>query len=118
MILGENTNPLENGQVVLQVAGEVFQRGTVCGDQEGKGHYKEAWGRCGSFLHSTAFPATQSNKYLLSVTLPTSPWPSLSKSTQICSSCGVCSTALEILGTYLKRHAHNFQYGAEGTTEI
>lgn len=50
---------------------ESYDRGEQSmGTRSGKSHYQRAWGRCGSLLHSTAFPATQSNKYLLSMTLP------------------------------------------------
>lgn len=50
------------------------------GTRSGKNHFKRAWGEVWLTLPTlVAFPATQSNKYLLSTALPICPGPPSAK---------------------------------------
>lgn len=107
---------------VLKVAEEKYYRGEQCvGTSRGQDHYKGAWGRCGSLSPLRCLSSNSIQQVFIEHDTPHLPWPSLCKNTQICSSCRVSFIALELetWGAYfLKRQAHDFQDGTEGTKEI
>lgn len=66
----------------MEVAAErgIIKEAQCVGTRSGKNHLKGDWGEVWLALPTpAAFPATQSNKYLLSTTLPICPGPPSAK---------------------------------------